>query len=284
MSARHNLRLDWLRGNVRDLRIKYELACRAPPQRPHEWRVIEADGRQIRVLIHHEAAKNRRAIFYFHGGGWIVGSPATHADISGALAAATGLPVISVDYRLAPEFKAAAAIADGLGVLGHFLKSEFTSAILCGDSAGGSLALAVERHAAHLKPGIRGVASLYGSFGLMANAALHRDGKARDGLDAASVRRYWRAANASSGTSAYSIAALARTEGCPIHLVIAGRDPLRDDSIALARALHAKGRPVTVDLHPFEGHSFLQNPKARRARENAFRNIAAWIDGLRRRQ
>lgn len=277
MSRRDSLRLDWRRGNIRELRATYERACGVIPKGSHEWRTLNAGGRHIRLLIHKTAAPSDKAIIYFHGGGWIVGSPSTHADISGALATVTGLPVISVDYRLAPEFDARAAIDDGLAVLKHFPDRSF---ILCGDSAGGALALAVERHAGKLRANIRGVASFYGSFGLAANAALHVDPRLSDGLDSASVRRYWRATNRSQGISPYSISSLAQGEGCPIHLLIAGRDPLGPDSIALARALRNKGRPVTADHHPYEGHSFLQSPRAIQAKDIAYRKISDWIGTL----
>lgn len=247
------------------------------PRGTHEWRTLDAGGRPIRLLIYETARPSDRTIIYFHGGGWIVGSPSTHADISESLSLAAGLSVISVDYRLAPEFDARAAIDDGLAVLEHFVDR---SVILCGDSAGGALALAVERHAGKLKANIRGVASFYGSFGLAANAALHVDPRLSDGLDATSVRRYWVAANRSQGMSPFSIPSLAQSEGCPIHLVIAGRDPLGPDSIALARGLRNKGRPVTVDHHPFEGHSFLQNPRSSQAKDIAYRKFADWIGTL----
>lgn len=283
MSRRDSLRLDWRRGNVKVLRARYEQACRIEPKDADEWRMLDLDDRRIRLLIHNAQAPSGRVIFYFHGGGWIVGSPSTHADISSALAAAAGLPVISIDYRLAPEFTGWAAIEDGLSVLRQFLGQaphQYEHAILCGDSAGGSLALAVERNAADLKHNIIGVASFYGCFGLAANAALHQASALSDGLDAASVRRYWLSANRSLGTSPYSIPALAHGEGCPVHLLIAGRDPLCRDSLALANALKDRGRPVTVDMHAFADHSFLQNPHLHRARERAYHEIVDWIDGL----
>jgi acetyl esterase len=279
MSRRDSLRLDWRRGNIRVLRARYEQACRIEPEGPHEWHMLDVDGRRIRLLVHNGRIDGDRAIFYFHGGGWIVGSPSTHADITGTLAGATSLPVISIDYRLAPEFDGRAAIADGLAVLRHFL-GRYESAILCGDSAGGAIALAVERNAAELRASIRGVASFYGCFGLAANAALHRSTALSDGLDAASVRRYWLAANRSVGVSPYSIPALAQDDGCPVHLVMAGRDPLCADSRLLARALREKGRSVSTDLHPFEDHSFLQKPGPCRAKELAYRKIAGWIETL----
>lgn len=273
MSRRHAMRVDWRCGNVLDLRRAYERACRVTPAGA-DWRMIQAEGRPIRVLVHEAPQPTERVILYFHGGGWMFGSPATHADISRELGRVTGSTVISVDYRLAPEHKAPAAIADGMAALNDCRDAGFTSIILAGDSAGGALAFAVEREAAKRGERIAGVCSFYGAFGHVVAPC----GKRRDGLDALSVRRYWRAANGSAGKSPYSISALADGPGCPVHLVIAGRDPLRDDSIALARAF--KHRSVSVDMHPFEGHSFLQHPLAHQAKQTAYRNIAHWIGGL----
>ncbi len=273
VSRRQSPRLDWRYGNVRNLRFAYESACRVKPAGA-EWRMIDAAGRTIRVLVHESPQRTERVILYFHGGGWMFGSPATHADISSELGRATGSTVISVDYRLAPEHKAPAAIADGMAALSYCRNAGFASVILAGDSAGGAIALAVEREAAKHGERIAGACSFYGAFGHVAAPC----GKTGDGLDALSIRRYWRAANGSAGKSLYSISALADGPGSPVHLVIAGRDPLRDDSIALARAF--KGRSVSVDMHPFEGHSFLQHPLAHRAKQTAYRNIAGWIAGL----
>jgi len=94
------------------------------------------------------------------------------------------------------------------------------------------------------------------------------------------MRRYWLATNASSGISPYSVPALAHAGGPPVYLLAAGRDPVRDDTIALARALRKRGRSVAVDLDPFTDHSFLQSPYAHRAKQIAFRNIARWITAL----
>src|SRR6185437_5239347 len=44
-----------------------------------------------------------RVVLYFHGGGYLLGSPQTHERLCGHLANAAGCRVLSVDYRLAPE-------------------------------------------------------------------------------------------------------------------------------------------------------------------------------------
>ena len=226
------------------------------------------------------------AIVYFHGGGWIVGSPETHADVSRALCDRTGLRVISVAYRLAPEHKAPAPIEDGLAALDHLLSRTSPQggarhAIVCGDSAGGSIALAVARAASSdVRERILGICSLYGCFGLMTSSSLRALGNREQGLDAGCVRRYWRLAHAGAGPSPYSIAALAAPMPSAVFLLAAGRDPLRDDSLALARALRSQGAPVTVDLHRHEGHSFLQDGRAPTRVASSLAGLASWMRGV----
>ena len=223
------------------------------------------------------------AIVYFHGGGWIVGSPATHADVSRALCQTTGLSVFSVGYRLAPEDKAPAPIEDGLATLEHLLSKRLDQgglrhAILCGDSAGGSIAMAIGRFArGDVKAHILGVCSLYGCFGLTVSPSLREFGNREQGTDAACIRRYWRLANPRAGRSPYSIAALDAPAGSPICLLIAGRDPLRDDSLALARVLRARGATVTIDFHRHEVHGFLQDGRAAARVRASLAGVSRWV-------
>lgn len=84
-------------------------------------------------------------LLYFHGGGYLMGSPRTHAALLAALARRTGARAFLPDYRLAPEhpfpaaYEDALAAYDGLVALGHAPES----IMLGGDSAGGGLALAL---------------------------------------------------------------------------------------------------------------------------------------------
>lgn len=191
--SRHKLRptnshaapgLDWLNGSVRELRARYEHSRRVSLSGRDRWSTIACSGRALQILAHEpsEANADDCAVVYFHGGGWIVGSPETHADIAHALCENTGLPVISVEYRLAPEHKAPAPIEDGLAALENLFSRKpdqggLCHAILCGNSAGGSIAMAVERFATgDIKKRILGVCSLYGAFGLTASSSLRSSG------------------------------------------------------------------------------------------------------------
>ena len=83
-------------------------------------------------------------VLYLHGGGYCVGSPATHRAITGHLAARCAARVFAPDYRLAPEHAFPAAVDDAVsayrGVLGSGVAPR--DLVIAGDSAGGGLTLA----------------------------------------------------------------------------------------------------------------------------------------------
>lgn len=87
----------------------------------------------------------RAVVLYFHGGGYILGSPATHRGLTGHLARATGATVVVPDYRLAPEHPFPAALEDAASVYQALLDTglEPGEIALAGDSAGGGLSLAL---------------------------------------------------------------------------------------------------------------------------------------------
>ncbi len=87
----------------------------------------------------------RRVILYFHGGGYIAGSPRTHRGMLARLSRLTGLPVFAPDYRLAPENPYPAALQDAAAAYNALLAKGYASEdiVIGGDSAGGGLALAL---------------------------------------------------------------------------------------------------------------------------------------------
>jgi acetyl esterase len=95
------------------------------------------------------AAARPPALVYFHGGGLVAGSLDTHDPICRALSNAAGCVLLSVDYRLAPEYPFPAAIADGChatvwtAVHADELGIDPSRIGVCGDSAGATLAAVV---------------------------------------------------------------------------------------------------------------------------------------------
>jgi epsilon-lactone hydrolase len=89
-------------------------------------------------------APEDKAILYFHGGGFRVGSVASHRDLIAQIALASGCRVLAINYRLAPEHRFPAALDDALAAYGWMLDRGLKSGNVAfvGDSAGGNLVLA----------------------------------------------------------------------------------------------------------------------------------------------
>lgn len=84
-------------------------------------------------------------VLLLHGGGYVSGSCITHREMASRLSALSGVPVWVPDYRLAPEEPFPAATDDCLTAYHALLNRgiEPSRIVLCGDSAGGGLALAL---------------------------------------------------------------------------------------------------------------------------------------------
>jgi acetyl esterase/lipase len=84
------------------------------------------------------------AILYLHGGGYVVGSLATHRTLVAAIAAAAAIPALAIDYRLAPEWPFPAALEDATAAYRWLLAQGIAPGrvVVAGDSAGGGLTLA----------------------------------------------------------------------------------------------------------------------------------------------
>lgn len=89
-----------------------------------------------------------RIILFFHGGGYVVGSPSTHAAMLGRLSKLAGLEVCAPHYRLGPEHPLPAAFEDACAAWTRLIELGFhpNQIVLAGDSAGGGLALALLSH------------------------------------------------------------------------------------------------------------------------------------------
>ncbi len=85
-----------------------------------------------------------RAVLYLHGGGYGIGSTASHRHLVGKLAKAAGLRILSLDYRLAPEHPFPAAVQDAVAAATWLMQDAVQPdrLVVAGDSAGGGLAIA----------------------------------------------------------------------------------------------------------------------------------------------
>jgi acetyl esterase len=201
------------------------------------------------------------AIVYFHGGGWVVGSPLSHIAITHALSDATGLALFSVDYRLLPGHAAAAPVRDGLAVArGLLAGAPSCRLMLAGDSAGAAIALAVAhgletRHRGRLL----GVVAFYAGCGLTRSPAIAAHGRREEGLDTASLEAIYARLMESGGAHPFTVAQLSRRSLPPVALFAGDRDPLLTDSRMLHAALQAMGVATALRIVAGAGHSFLHD-------------------------
>ena len=111
----------------------------------------------------HKASEDGRVLLYFHGGGFVAGSPESHRGLVARLVEASGVSAFVPRYRLSPENPFPASVRDGLDVYRGLIAKGIApgSILLAGDEAGGGLAFAVAlaaRNAGLERPG--GVAAL----------------------------------------------------------------------------------------------------------------------------
>ncbi|MGV3727147.1 alpha/beta hydrolase [Hydrogenophaga sp.] len=115
--------------------------------RVEDLRIPTRDGVGVAArLFAPQSATPLPVLLYFHGGGFTVGSVATHEPLCRQLAHLAACAVVSVDYRLAPEAKFPTAVNDAWDSLAWLrehaaaLRLDGTRIAVGGDSAGGTLA------------------------------------------------------------------------------------------------------------------------------------------------
>jgi acetyl esterase/lipase len=94
--------------------------------------------------IRYPDADTSRVILYLHGGGYSLGSIATHRKLAGHIARAAGSTALVIDYRLAPEHPFPAGLDDAVTAYQWLLAEGFRASdvAIAGDSAGGGLTVA----------------------------------------------------------------------------------------------------------------------------------------------
>jgi acetyl esterase len=193
------------------------------------------------------------ALVFYHGGGFVVGSIDTHAGLAAEIARQLDLPVISVEYRLAPEHRWPAAPGDAeaaarwIAENGAVFGREFTGLVLCGDSAGGNLA-SVTALALRDQPAALPVRMQIAIYPKADSSREYPSGKAFAdgyGLESANTS-YFGEAYRADPTHWRASPLLADQSGLPATLVVtAALDPLRDEGRGYAARTIAAGVPTT---------------------------------------
>jgi acetyl esterase len=207
------------------------------------------------------------AILFFHGGGFVIGSIETHDRLCRYLAAAFGGPVISVDYRLAPEHRLPAAFEDAVDAYAWLLDNGAalgiaTSAIsLAGDSAGAGMALGVCTHAVETGtvPVPAALGLIYPPFGLD-NRTASKSRLENEEIVLNKALLDWFAGHClPEDLSTLPSTEVDFSRFPPTSLYTCGFDPLRDEGALLASRLEAAGAHVVYQEieHLFHGFATL---------------------------
>jgi epsilon-lactone hydrolase len=103
---------------------------------------VDAGGVPAEWFLPREGASDD-VVLYLHGGSYVFGSTRTHGDLIARIALGTGARALGLNYRLAPEHPFPAPVEDTVAAYRWLLSTGVRPerVVLCGDSAGGGLAI-----------------------------------------------------------------------------------------------------------------------------------------------
>jgi acetyl esterase/lipase len=207
-------------------------------------------------------------LVFFHGGGWVIGTRASHDNAARFLARHAGVRVVSVEYRLAPEHPFPAAVDDAVAAFDYAYAKAGDLGVdpermaVGGDSAGGNLAAVVAQLAKTrggpapafqllLYPGVDATArsrsrEMFGKGFFLTDSDMtwFVDHYAPPGVDRADPRVSPLLAEDFTGLP-------------PAYVATAGFDPLRDEGEAYAEKLRAAGVPTALSRQPDLIHGYV---------------------------
>ena len=254
-----------------------------------EARFVKAAGRNVLIRIDRSQAGGAQpCLVYMHGGAWMQGSPMTHADITGRIAAANRQTVVSIDYALAPEHPFPQAVNECREVFAWVKANAATLGIdpariaIGGDSAGGNLAAAAAL-------ALRGTAAapmaqllIYPNLDFTMDRPSYRENPNGpllfvSGMPAVNAQYCPDARARAENPLAAPLAAESHADLPPAYIAVAEHDPLRDDGYDYAAKLTASG--VAAEVDPGTGliHGYLRAMGHCAASRESLERMCHWL-------
>ena len=207
-------------------------------------------------LYRNHKATSGDVLVYFHGGGWVIGDLESHDGLAAEIARRSGLTVVAIDYRMAPEHVFPAAADDCIAATRWIagspaeLGEKVTGVAVAGDSAGGNLSAVVAQALAGTLPvPFKAQWLIYPAVDMVENWG-SLDEFADDYVLTKAVMRWFEVTYAPTATQRHDVrASPLRADslaGQPAAIVMTcGLDPLRDQGRAYAAKLAQAGVSVT---------------------------------------
>lgn len=212
-----------------------------------------------------------QVLVHLHGGAYFLGSPMTNAVIPVPIAQRTGFPVVSIDYRLAPEHRCPAAVDDAVTVVSELAGGRRVRGLF-GESAGGGLAVAAAvalRDAGVTLPERLGLLSPWADLTCSGDTYRTLAAIDPDFPDPADPPVFAAAYAGEATADPQASPLFADLAGLPPTLIqVGGREILLSDSCRLHRALTDAGSTATLDIWDGLWHvwqMFAHVPEAKQA-------------------
>jgi acetyl esterase len=254
-------------------RYESRVADRRPPIPMAEVRAVDIPGPAgrlpSRLYVPHPPLDDdpEPLLVYYHGGGFVIGDLDTHDGVCRLLAAAAGVRVLSVDYRLAPEHQFPAAVEDSWAAFewvaanAAALGADPLRIGVGGDSAGGNLAAVVSRmaiEAGGARPAMQLL--IYPVTDAAADTRsrlLFGDGFILTKADMDKFEAAYLPEGSDPTDQRISVLRCPDLRNLPTaYVATAGFDPLRDEGEAYATKMRDCGVRVALRRHPGLVHSF----------------------------
>jgi len=241
-------------------------------ERVEDFTLPARDGHALPARLYAPSHAVLPVLLFFHGGGFTVGSIATHDTLCRVLSQKSGCAVISLDYRLAPEHRFPTASNDAWDALQFIAKNaaglglDATRLAVGGDSAGGTLAAVCAILARDAGIPIALQLLFYPGTTAHQDTPSHRRFAAGPLLDELLITWFFsQYLNTQAEREDWRFAPLNAEDVdgvAPAWIGLAEFDPVVDEGIAYADKLRAAG--VAVDLEIYRGviHEFVKMGRA----------------------
>jgi acetyl esterase len=245
---------------------------RAQLARVEDFAIPARDGFKLPARLYAPSKDVLPVLLYFHGGGFTVGSIATHDVLCRELSRRSGCAVVSLDYRLAPTHKFPVAADDAwdatawLSANGAVTGLDTGRLALGGDSAGGTLA-AVSALLAR-EAGIPVALQLLFYPGCAARQDTRSHSRFSEGLVLETPHidyffGHYVRTDADRDDWRFAPLNAPDAEGvAPAWIGLAECDPLVDEGIQYADKLRAAGVPVDLEIYRGVTHEFIKMGRA----------------------